>query len=522
MSLMFRVQALCMLFLLLAGAKSFAKHTGSESGIPDKQRMAQQVLDNLYRAGGFSEQSKPSVRIARQKQSGAWYKPQTNEIWIELGIFSICQSLRSDSLHALAFILSHELSHAVERKDGSEPMNFLRTQENGNSKISEEYEADLKAAFLCYLAGYQPDRILNTLLEKIYRNYGLSKIDETSYPSLKKRQGSALEVIRRTQPLIHLFDFSNVLLFNGHYEMASRCLKLILQQYQSPEILNNLGLCHVLWAMQWTDPVLDQYAYPLELDLNTGLKKIRKSRGGLTPELKALRTEQLLLGMNYFTKALELNEAYLNAHVNKMSTQSLLGNPSEAIAHFNSASKRITAVNRSPSAKLSLGIAMAILEDALAKKVFNELKNNTNDKCARFAAYNAGLLFKQHDRMLVPMQCSDFLNLDSKPIPYQDTAYFELHAERLGLAYGVKGLKKRFALLADDLTLFEMTAEQIKTPRNRLEGRKDSGWAAPNVFWASRSEGQYVRCEGTDVLYLLDQEHRVIKRFQLSDFSNTQ
>ncbi|MBK6822961.1 MAG: M48 family metalloprotease [Saprospiraceae bacterium] len=111
-----------------------------------KLRTVEKVLSNLYRAASIPQIHKPKIALVKGSSIGAVYVPGQNLIRIEEKLYDICIEFNKDSLNALAFVISHELSHAIQKhvKFSNDASNFLMTNNMGKSKFHEEKEADLQ------------------------------------------------------------------------------------------------------------------------------------------------------------------------------------------------------------------------------------------------------------------------------------------------------------------------------------------------------------------------------------------
>ncbi|MGB3085257.1 MAG: hypothetical protein WBB21_11110, partial [Saprospiraceae bacterium] len=78
------------------------------------QKTAQKVLHKLYMANGNFQRKIPTIELINQQQNIAVYIKKKNLIQLEIKAFQLCSSFGKDSLDALAFILSHELVHAIQ------------------------------------------------------------------------------------------------------------------------------------------------------------------------------------------------------------------------------------------------------------------------------------------------------------------------------------------------------------------------------------------------------------------------
>lgn len=480
---------------------------------------ANSILNRLYQSSGYTLKQLPNIRISTGQQSGAWYKPHTNEIWIETHLFDICREFGQDSTVALAFILAHELSHAFTNQGNLHSMNFLHYRRNHTSKASAEYEADLQGSFICYQAGFQPHRVLTLLLEKIYLRYGISKEDGLKYPKMAVRQNSAQQVLAVAEPLAHLFDLSNVFMMNGQYHWASACLNWVGKYFQATEVLNNLGICHALQAMQWEDPILDQYAYPLELDLNTGLKKIKKARGDLQEEFRIKRNQLLQKALSCFNQSLAINHEYLISHANIMSVYCLSGNPEKAVRHYQLNRKTVPGFSNDSGVKLALAIAMALQKEVSASKLLGGLCNVEDAKLSKFALFNAQVYSFQREPNPGPVECKGILETQHESGMKKDTTHMNWDGIPMSLVYSSQNGLKDISLLQDDIPLYRMKWEVFNPAVHKFPATGKNFSYASNISWMVGKRGNYLLCNDSGVIYLLNEDQVIQESIQLLKFT---
>lgn len=318
----------------ICGQKAHSKKTRPEP----KEVLLNRILGRLYESSGYRNFPIPKVVLVRSGEIAASYSYSGNLIKFEEKLYQICRSFGRDSMSAMAFILSHELYHAIEKSETNEQgeLSFLEHSMTGFSQALSEENADIWGSFLCYLAGFDPSGIFEKLFEKIYESYRLAEITAAQYPSLEERKKCIRVMLDRVDELILIFELGLVLNIGSEFELAEHCYKHILQFYKGPEIYNNLGITKAYQAMSTYGISLDRYYYPFELDLNSKLYNIAKCRGERTAEDLFLRHKILEQALGYFHKALEINRDYLPGYSNVLSCLNLMDRPQEAIRFFDS------------------------------------------------------------------------------------------------------------------------------------------------------------------------------------------
>lgn len=356
---------------------------------------AQQILDKIYESNDNMLFLKPSLEIVDEEWAVATYYPRANTIKLEKRAIEICQSFGTDGEAALAFIIGHELAHAFQRSKSSfaEPASYL---ELGLTDVAhnkeQEREADIFGVFSAYLSGYKTIKVLPTLIQKLYEGYGLMDKSLVKYPELGIRKRTAREVRKKVEELIHIFEVANHLSVIGEYELAASSYQYISKYYQGPEILNNEGVSYALHAINFTANNVDDYLYPLEIDLNTRLRRPRLLEGdrALSPTERRYREKYLLKALKIFEDALLLNPNYFSADINIISVLCLMGKHQQAIDYYYKNHTKFLLAKSAQKIKVDLALAIAKSKSDLSssKAIWNQYLNSSNPAIAYQAKYN--------------------------------------------------------------------------------------------------------------------------------------
>ena len=376
------------------------------SAIENASIHAEEVLTNLYNATGNFLYFKPKLKIQDTKNKVAAYLPGSRTIILELTTYEICQAMGKDSLHALAFIIGHELAHSYQADvhkmgDGT---NFLSYSDHIHTSVREEKTADIQGAFMAYLAGYRTNRIIATVIRSIYEEYDLVRKKLSKYPSLESRLATAEEVEEKVEELIQLFESGNYLTALGQYNFAAAAYGYIDKYYQGQEIFNNRGVNLLLHAMNFTDKNVDFYLYPLEIETETRLAK-PLARGGLndlTPTEMAYRLDVVNQAIEQFEIAKKLNFGCYSCDINLMCAYNLRGDYYKTISYFtaNGLDRRANLLQLSKEeeqkAQLALAIAYISIEDKNNREkgvtILNNLADASSPLIATMAQYNLSAL----------------------------------------------------------------------------------------------------------------------------------
>ncbi|MCB0562123.1 MAG: hypothetical protein H6573_07145 [Lewinellaceae bacterium] len=359
------------------------------------QAVAEKVLFQLYQKAGRADKPLPSLIISEENKKVAAYYPARHQIVLDEKAYLLCRSMGKDSLDALAFILAHELAHAFQPATGRQSTNFLVYGIQNPTSNSQEKAADIQGAFTAYLAGYRIESIIPIVLERIYKAYGLWGSIVPGYPSFEERRNSAREVLAMARRLIDVFEAGNYLAVLEYYELAIACHTFLLDYYQGRDLYNNLGVLHLLQALNYYDEPTGRFAHPLELEGLSLLRALERQRGeaGLTEVEKEKRSTLLQSGLAYFRQALERDGSYLPAIGNAACALNLLGQPEEAIAFLQRHQFRPGRPGNPENLQMAYGIGCALKEDRQrAEAGFRQLSRSDNALYALQAQYNLDAL----------------------------------------------------------------------------------------------------------------------------------
>ena len=364
----------------------------------DDTKQLTQILHKIYVASGYDLSECPKIEISKSANLAAVYIPSKNIIQLDQKLINLCKSFGKDANSALAFILSHELSHAIfkDKSSGLVPTNFLNYGKNFKTKVKEEKIADIQGAFIAYLAGYQPDKVIPKLIENIYKAYQLHEANTDNYPSLAERKLTAQLVLSQIKDLVNVFEASNITLAKAEYELAALGYSYMLEYYRGPELFNNLGICYALKAMEYFNETTDHYAYPIEIDANTYLKKIQKSRGSLPLDQRMTRNNVLQKATQNIQEAIRLNPNKLSYKINYLCCLILLDNKSKCDEYIKTQNlEELLNTNfrsNNQSLKLTLGIFQAVNSKISQNVYFDEIIMDAKSPYRAMAITNKNVL----------------------------------------------------------------------------------------------------------------------------------
>jgi tetratricopeptide (TPR) repeat protein len=352
----------------------FAEHT-----IPAyKLKTVREVFSQLKNAKGDFRSRRPILRFVKDSGGGpAVAYPKQGLIVFEEKAYDICAGFGKDSLNALANILAHELVHCYEKHDwedyfAHESKGFGMDVGVKDEELEDEVQADYLGGFLSYQAGFTTFGIAPKFMEKVYETYHLTDEKLSRYPKLKERQAMAAQSEQKLKDLLDLFEMGNFLAALELYDDALEYYLKVLEDFQSREVYNNVGVLSTLSAMKMFAPTENKFAYPVELDVRSSLNGTRGNNA------KELREEKLMEALDYFEKARQYDAFYPIAYLNEGCAHALLGLSQKENAELEwedaavaaNRAIRLTAgnpkwLNTETDAKLLLGILRALALDSL-------------------------------------------------------------------------------------------------------------------------------------------------------------
>jgi tetratricopeptide (TPR) repeat protein len=356
---------------------------------PYQTAVLQRVLTKLYDANSQFKKDKPTIAFKNTLIQVAGYVPKQNLILFEEKAYQICQSMGNDSLNAMAFLLGHELTHFYQHSQTKVGFitNFLSYDKTQKSSLSLEKEADIQGAFNAYLAGFEVDNNISTLLDKVYTTYQLKGKILSGYPVFEERQRTAKEVQEKVRQLIDVYETGNWMLAMEQYDFARLCYEYVARVYQNREIYNNLGVLAAFSATNWAGENQDALILPYQLDWETRLSP-KKSRGTQTQDATQAQQRMDLLqkAKSYFEKAADLDKNYVPARINQICVLVQLGDVSAAESIYKKNKNRLN------------GIPLAFAKLALANNsnLLKELTQHSYTPISELAKYNLAILNKEN------------------------------------------------------------------------------------------------------------------------------
>jgi tetratricopeptide (TPR) repeat protein len=369
--------------------QSATRSSGSMEDSP-KYQHALRIFNKLVEARGDFRYPVPTLTMSKTVQYVASMDYQKLEIDLEEKAYDVCMTMGDSADAAIAFLLAHELSHYYEKhawkrgfvadfRDLSIGMKLDSIQDD----VANETEADYIGGFLAYSAGFGLFDRGAEIIKNLYKAYQIpNKI--SGYPSLSDRQTMSKRTNQKIKQLIEVFDMANLLTAVGNYAEANEYYRYVLQDYQSREIYNNLGVTALLNALEFFSDSELKFRYPIQLDLSSS------ARGDGFADKKDILIRQALL---HFDAAISLDPNYAPAYLNKACAFALLGEVERARFYGNVEARAIALKNKDAKTVRDVNILMGILDATAgntesAKKLFSKAA----EEGSSLAAFNLKIL----------------------------------------------------------------------------------------------------------------------------------
>ena len=292
-----------------------------------KQEVAQKIYEHLVQARGDNRFNAPTFELVGTESNGAKIFYLDNRIILEEKAYNVCTQLGADSINALATLLAHELTHFYEKHGWTSKfsssfagLEIGDTLGKLSTKIINETQADYLGGFLAYSAGYDVFNKGGDFMAALYKTYDLKESVE-GYPSLSDRRAMSRSSADKVEELAKVFDVANLMAITAtsalEYQIAQYLYEYILNDYQSRELYNNLGVLATYEALTYFPENEVKYQFPLQLEL-----ELKSARGG--DGIIEKREALLLKAVNYFDYAIGLDAGYAPAYLNKACALTLL------------------------------------------------------------------------------------------------------------------------------------------------------------------------------------------------------
>jgi len=482
------------------------------------QEEVEEILHILYETNGNFQFEIPKLYIDTSTFNIALYYPKRNEIRLEYKAYEICKSFGKYGKDALAFIIGHELSHAYQAKQlkSIDRTSYLAFDYIDNGKKHLENSADIHGVFNAYLAGFESNEILPALLDSLYTTYHLKNKKLRRYPSLKERQNTAHNVLKKVAKLSMIYENASYLMAIGEYELAAVSLEYIESEYKGREIYNNLGVNYALAAMNMGGKNIDPFLYPLEIDFDSKLKKPENYRGD-DLSVDEIRNRQEFLGRakKYLEIAKVFDPTYFIADVNYMCVLNLTGQYQEVVDYYQEeeliqkAATYQIEEHTVQLAKSALAIAYARLNTSSsktkAKAIWEEQKKSIDPMIALLGNSNLEKLKRRLFKPRQPKECYQPFDIFNRVdgVTIQRVRLDDFFALREDNTIKMALQEKKQSVIAQfHKNGFKFTLQRVHTiPEKYIwKQQKTKG------EFISLSDGLFHICEEDEVIFKYDKE----------------
>jgi len=265
-------------------------------------------------------------------------------IKIDQKLIEICFSMGKDSVNALAFILSHELSHYYKDdnwcmdyasfKFKSNPAFAKSLKNSSKNNEGKEAYADKDGLLHAGIAGYSPFNVFNKLIDAIYDKYKLQD-NLVGYPTKARRKEINRDVRSDAQKWLSIFNSGLINIKIGNYKEAIDSLSYLSKKFPSREVFNNMGIAKTRKALLLKTKTYeevhypDRFLYPLEVENKSRLSQ--DDTRGLDDDKEEEYTKLLNEAEKDFQEAIRIDPHFTKGRINLACIYDLIGNPSFAI-----------------------------------------------------------------------------------------------------------------------------------------------------------------------------------------------
>lgn len=317
------------LVILISGPSTATQTSLMSSN--SKYAWVAQVYENLLNAIGDGR-TPPKLILSQDKTKRITFYPQSSQrshdaIEMGEGVLNLCLDMPSGHKEAVAFLLGHELAHFYKNHGW---IGEFGLQAAGLPALSTaqltiyEGQADLFGGFFSQMAGLGKPGIPEKITEAIYSYFNLSD-PRPGYLPLKARIQLIKEAENKLRRLVPLFETANYMFVLNHHKPSTVVFQYIAQQFQSREILNNIGVSLLAQSIPLLSVEQQSFAYPFELDPETRLASPKVEFFGFDGGGGEL--DRLLSEAERFFKQAQLRDPnYLPSFINEATTWLLKGN----------------------------------------------------------------------------------------------------------------------------------------------------------------------------------------------------
>lgn len=376
---------------------------------------------------------RPRIELRNTINLGAAYSKVNHTIYVEKKLIDALSILKSQKNNALAFIIGHELCHAVEKD--KHDTHFIAYDKYQDASFRNEQNADIQGAFVAHIAGYNCLPVLEETINLLYQTYNLHP-DLKGYPNKVDRIESITQVREQVESLIAIFKAANLLMLADEYSLATGLFEKVFTYFPSPEVSNNMATTLMLEAMNLGKYNYFKYALPVEIDWNFRLKKPSLLPGQKEFEPEIIRKREFLFKKAdiVYKNLLLRYPDYIPAWINLACLKMLKADLTGARGIINEAIKKKTSPEYKESLKMLRGTVYLMennkskassefkgIQDPWLKILIQQnLNPEASDKPAQ---ENCNLTIPTNKKVLSPLLQEKTIQLDTISLTWNTEKY---------------------------------------------------------------------------------------------------
>ncbi|HAS39476.1 MAG TPA: hypothetical protein DCS93_03315 [Microscillaceae bacterium] len=268
------------------------------------------IFRRVLQATGLGKTTQPTPRLTQllatnTKVAGAQINEKA-QFELNRNLYEVCQSIRNQQDHALAFVIGQQL--ALYYKNKTLPL--IPQYDGEETVLAATLYADKMGIIYAYMAGFPMVNIYEELIKKAYKSHHLEQD-----ALLAKRLARAKQMKAQLKQFFLTFETANLLTMINQHLAATQCYEFILKTYQGREVLNNAGVnsFQVLIERLIVDGYRPEFIYPVTIEGSTDLSRVVQWPSGF----EHYKIKQVYdSAARYLRQAIKADPAYAPAYLN--------------------------------------------------------------------------------------------------------------------------------------------------------------------------------------------------------------
>jgi hypothetical protein len=386
-------------------------------------KMANTVMKTILTGIGKSDLTLPKLNIINSTRDVAYTNKKTG-IHVSTKFIDLCRTFGADSLSALSVVMAHELGHYFKDHFFCADFGYAYAETEWADSIKGRFkdiyqsgyfetQADEFGLFYSFVSGYDPFKVADQVIAKIYDEFDLPE-EMDGYPPKDFRIEQIGIAKSNVQKLIPLFEVGNIMTVlasgkmsgtsNDLIDNANSCYKhIISQKVTTAEMYNNLGVNYVNKALGLMEKDAFKYALPVEVDFNSRiyntLDGTKNPGNGSNLGFGKNETEileYLTQAKKYFEEAIQLDAQYIPGYNNLGAAFFILKEYDEAWVKVNKGRKLAKELDSPIQYLNSIDLLALIQYHNDEKKEAEELWREALSKGSLIAKYNIQMTADQY------------------------------------------------------------------------------------------------------------------------------